>query len=150
MSGEVDGGEDYLVRGSCLCGAVRFELSERPVLAGYCHCKRCQKRTGSAFGVSAWVNADAFRWTSGEQLVTGWRHPDGGGRKLFCSVCGGHLASKNPDTPGNMSVRMSAFDSDPGVSFSYHQYVAYAAPWDPIADDGVPHFQESYFQESRP
>ncbi len=135
--------DDYLVAGSCLCGAVTFELTERPQLAGYCHCTRCQKRTGTAAGASAWVNPAAFRWTAGEELVKGWRHADGGGVKMFCSACGGHLASANPDVPGNMSIRMAAFDSDPEVVPSYRQYLAYAAPWEPIPDDGLTRFDEA-------
>jgi hypothetical protein len=141
MSSGVDG--NYLVRGSCLCGAVTFEVTEPPMSAGYCHCTRCQKRTGTGSGVSAAVTSAAFRWTSGEDLVRGWRHPDGGNTKCFCSVCGGHLTSYNPDDRATMTVRMAAFDSDPGVRPSDRQFVAYAAGWETIPDDGLPRYQES-------
>lgn len=133
---------DYSVSGSCLCGAVRFELSEPPMSAGYCHCTRCQKRTGTACAASAMVNAHAFRWLAGEELVSGWRHPDGGGEKCFCSHCGGHLIVRMPEDPEVLGVRMAAFDSDPGIRPSYHQFVAYAAPWEPIPDDGLPRYPE--------
>jgi hypothetical protein len=128
--------------GGCLCGGVRFELSEPVREAGYCHCTRCQGRTGSAVSAQAQIDGDTFRLTDGEDLVKAWRHPDGGFEKSFCRECGAHLFSRNPDDPTQMSVRMSAFDGDPGVRPSWRAYVVYAAPWEPIPDDGLERFEE--------
>ena len=63
-------------------------------------------------------------------------------RKLFCGDCGAHLFSRNPDDPTQMSVRLAAFDGDPGVRPSWRSYVAYAAVWEPIPDDGLERFDE--------
>ena len=71
-----------------------------------------------------------------------WRHPDGGFEKCFCSECGSHLFSRNPGDPVQMSVRLGAFDGDPGVRPSWRTYVADAAPWEPIPDDGLQRFTE--------
>ncbi len=128
--------------GGCLCGAVRFELDEPARAAGYCHCTRCQGRTGSGASAQAVVDGHGFRLTKGEETVKGWRHPDGGFEKFFCPGCGAHLFSRNPDDPSQMSVRMSAFDGDPGVRPSWHAYVDYAAEWEPILDDGLERFPE--------
>ena len=68
--------------------------------------------------------------------------PEGGFHKLFCSACGSALWSRSPTDPEVISVRLGAFDEDPGVRPSYHQYVAYAAPWEPIPDDGLERFPE--------
>jgi hypothetical protein len=130
------------LRGGCLCGGVRFELAEPPLAAGYCHCTRCQKRTGTAASAQAWVNGDALSIVEGEGLVKCWRHPDGGFEKCFCAECGAHLFSRNPENPAQMSVRMSAFDDDPGVRPSWRAYVSYAAAWEPIPDDGLERFDE--------
>ncbi len=132
----------YPVQGGCLCGAVRFELAEPPQGAGYCHCGRCQRRTGTAASPSAWAAASALRWLSGEELVRGWRHPEGGGEKCFCVNCGAHLISRMPDGE-TLAIRMSAFDVAPDVQFSYRQYVAFAAPWEPIPDDGLPRHEHA-------
>ena len=72
-----------------------------------------------------------------------WRHPDGGWEKCFCRECGSHLFGRNPDDPAQMGVRMSAFDGDPGVRPSRRQFVAYAAAWEPIPDDGLPRGPEA-------
>lgn len=132
------------LQGGCLCGAVRFELSAPPVIAGYCHCTRCQRRTGTGSSVQAAVDGRSFRLLSGAEFVGGWKPPDAGFEKCFCRKCGAHLFSRSQDgsaTP--MSVRMAAFDEDPGVRPSYRQFVAYTAPWEPIPDDGLERFAES-------
>ncbi len=74
--------------GRCGCGAVAFEISRPLAAAAYCHCTRCQARTGTAVQASA------------------------------------------------------AIDGDPGVRPMARQFVAYAAPWEPIPDDGLPRFDE--------
>ncbi len=77
----------------------------------------------------------------GEELLRAFEPPDGA-PKVFCSACGGALWSNDPETNEPTGVRMSAFDSDPGVKPSLRQYVAYAAEWEPIPDDGLPRYPE--------
>ena len=125
-----------------MCGGVRFELTEPPVSAGYCHCTRCQRRTGTAASISANVVPGTLRVTKGEELVRAYDPGDGGWLKTFCSACGSALWSRHPDEPDRMSVRMGAFDEDPGVRPSYRQFVAFAAPWEPLPDDGLPRYPE--------
>jgi hypothetical protein len=132
---------DLPLTGGCLCGGVRYEVSEPLVSAGYCHCGRCQRRTGSAAAVSARVVPGSLRVMAGEELIASFDPPDGW-KKAFCSACGGALWSQNPNDPGVVAVRMGTFDSDPGIRPSYHQFVAYAAPWEPIPDDGLPRYPE--------
>ena len=86
--------------GGCLCGGVRFELTRPAEAAGYCHCTRCQKRTGSGSSVQARIDGTTFRLLQGEELVQAWQHPEGGFEKCFCRECGSHLFSRNPDDAG--------------------------------------------------
>ena len=132
----------YPIQGGCLCGKVRFALTELPQSVGYCHCTRCQRRTGSAASVQARIDGSMLRMLAGAEYVRGWRSPDGGFEKCFCGVCGAHLFSRNEDA-SLMSVRMGAFDVDPGARPSYRQFVAYAAVWEPIPDDGLERYAES-------
>ncbi len=127
--------------GSCLCGSVRFEVTEPLVSAGYCHCTRCQRRTGSAASVSARIVPGSLRLTSGEELIRSF-DPPVGFKKAFCSACGGALWAQSPADPEVMFVRMGTFDADPGIKPAYRQFVAYAAPWEPIPDDGLPRYPE--------
>ena len=131
---------DFPLTGGCLCGAVRYEVTEPLVSASYCHCTRCQRRTGSAAAASARVAPGSLRIVSGEELIAEWV-PDEGYAKCFCSACGGALWSKHPET-GAKSVRMGTFDGDPGIRPQWRSFVAYAASWEPIPDDGLPRYPE--------
>jgi len=126
--------------GGCACGAVRYRIIQDFASASYCHCTRCQRRTGTAASAQARIDGRTLRLLHGEELVKAWRHPDGGFEKCFCRECGAHLFSRNPDDPTQMSVRMGAFDGDPGVRPSWRTFVAYAAPWEAIPDDGLERF----------
>ncbi len=129
-----------VLTGGCLCGGVRFELTEPPAAASYCHCTRCQRRTGTAASAQVRIVPGSLRVLEGEALVRSYQPPDGFA-KSFCSVCGSALWSADPE--GNVSgVRLGAFDGDPGIRPSYRQYVAYAAVWEPLPDDGLERFPE--------
>jgi len=130
------------IAGGCLCGGVRFELAEAPSTAGYCHCTRCQRRTGTASSVQARIDGETLRVLRGEDLIKAWRPPRGA-EKLFCGDCGGHLFSRNPHDHREMSVRLGAFDGDPGIRPRWRAFVAYAAPFEPIPDDGLERFAEA-------
>ncbi len=127
--------------GGCACGGVRFEVDQPLVVASWCHCTRCQRRTGTPASPQARIVPGSLRVISGEELLRAWE-PERGWAKAFCGACGSALWSRNPDDPGVMSVRLGAFDADPGVRPEFRQFVAYAAAWDPIPDDGLPRFPE--------
>src|SRR3954462_4723742 len=131
---------DPTLTGGCLCGGVRFELSEPASAAGYCHCTRCQGRTGTGSSAQARIDGPPFHLLGGEDLVKAWRHPDGGFEKAFCRECGAHLYSRNPDDPTQMTIRFAAFDGDPAVRPSWRALVTYAASWEPVAGDGLDRF----------
>jgi hypothetical protein len=122
---------------------VRFELSEPAAAAGYCHCTRCQKRTGGGSSLQARIDGRTFRLLSGEELVGCWRPPDGGFDKCFCRDCGAHLFSRNPADPSQMSIRFAAFDGDPGVRPTWRAFTAYAPAWEPVPDDGLERYEEA-------
>jgi len=127
--------------GGCMCGGVRFEVTEPPLFASYCHCTRCQKRTGTAASVSARIVPGSLRILTGEDLIKAYEPPDGFA-ELSCSVCGSALWSRHPEDLDVISVELGAFDGDPGIRPSYRQFVSYAASWEPIADDGLERFPE--------
>ena len=127
--------------GGCLCGGVRFEVTEPPVSANYCHCTRCQRRTGTAASAQARLAPGSLRITAGEDLVRAYE-PEDGFPKAFCSACGSALWSVNPETGQVSGMRMGAFDEDPGIRPSSRQFVAYAASWEAIPDDGLPRHPE--------
>jgi hypothetical protein len=132
---------DLPLTGGCLCGGVRFRVDAPLVVATYCHCTRCQRRTGTAASAQARIQPGSLTVTRGEELIRTYAPPDGF-PKLFCGACGSALWSRSPDDPEIMSVRLGAFDGDPGIRPSLRQFCAYAAAWEDIPDDGLPRHPE--------
>jgi hypothetical protein len=130
-----------VLTGGCLCGGIRYEIGAPLVSANYCHCTRCQRRTGTAASAQARIAPGSLRVVQGEELLRAWR-PDDGAAKYFCSVCGAHMWSQDPNDPEIRAVRLGSFDDDPGIRPGSRQYTAYAAVWEPIPDDGLPRFPE--------
>ena len=127
--------------GGCGCGAVRFEITEPLVSARYCHCTRCQRRTGTAASASAAIVPGSFHIVQGEDRIKAWK-PEGGAEKWFCGDCGSALFTRDAEDPSKIGVRLGAIDGDPGVRPSARQFVAYAASWEQIPDDGLPRYPE--------
>ena len=128
--------------GHCNCGGVRFEIVAPLTCASYCHCTRCQRRTGAGASANAVIPPGALRIVAGEDLIRSWQ-PEDGFAKAFCSSCGSALWSRHPDEAEPFSVRLGAFDSDPGVRPSCRQFVAYACAWEEIPDDGLARHPDS-------
>jgi hypothetical protein len=125
--------------GGCLCGAVRFRIDAPLVSANYCHCTRCQRRTGTAASASARIAPGSFTLLSGEESLGAFR-PDDGFAKVFCRDCGSALWSEDPADPEVKGVRLGAIDGDPGIRPQTRTYTDFAAPWEPIPDDGLQRF----------
>lgn len=127
--------------GGCLCGAVRFAVRAPFFDAGWCHCTRCQRRTGTGSSVNGLVEARHVAVLAGADAIRTWR-PEGGQPKSFCGVCGAHLLSGVPGGEGRCGIRFGALDGDPGIAPRYRQWVSVAPAWDPVPDDGLVRYAE--------
>lgn len=125
--------------GGCNCGAVHFEVTTPLVVAYYCHCRRCQRRTGTAASINARAASGAVRVLAGEDRLRAWR-PEDGREKWFCADCGSALFSSDAGFSDPIGIRMGAFDEDPGIRPSARFFVASAAAWEPIPQDGLPRY----------
>lgn len=127
--------------GSCLCGAVRFEVTEPFDRVGICHCLSCKRISGGAGTVSGRVRTDAIRILAGEELLTTYQ-PDEGSAKTFCSRCGTNLFGggwpASPMTP----VRLPALDEPFEGEIEAHLFARSVAPWEVLPDDGLPRYDE--------
>jgi hypothetical protein len=128
----------FPLTGTCNCGAVQFEVSEPFAGSTYCHCTRCQRRTGTGASANARVQPGTFRVVRGEDRLRSWAPPEGA-EKFFCGDCGSAMFSRSGSGDREtVGVRLGVLDGDPGIRPSAHQFTAYAAVWEPIADDGLP------------
>ena len=126
------------VTGSCLCGAVRYEIEGTLTDAGHCHCTMCRKEHGAAFGTYAVVDPDRFHWVSGSDRVTRFESSSGEDR-IFCRVCGSTLGGMSNGRVE--SITLGTVDGDPGVRPRSHIFVGSKARWHEIEDD-LPQFEE--------
>ena len=123
-----------VVRGSCLCGGVRYEVDGPFGPVALCHCGMCRKATGTAFATHATVPRAAFRLVAGAALVR--RYPSSPGqRRCFCATCGSPLFGESDEAPDDVRLRLGLLDDDPGVRPAYHWAVDYKAPWWHISDE---------------
>ena len=108
-----------MARGSCLCGAIAFEIDGPGVVVSVgCFCTNCRKISGSQYGVYLQVKRDSFRWLSGEDRVIAYESSPGN-KRAFCGTCGSVApiaTSLSPTSFGAVRVPGGALDEDPGVT----------------------------------
>jgi hypothetical protein len=122
-----------MLRGSCLCGALRFEIRGNHSRIGFCHCSLCRKCSGVNATAAITTDFESLVWISGEDQVRTFERPSGYG-SAFCFTCG----SPAPETDDNKtmySIPVGLFDDDPNFLVSDHIYVGSKASWDVIGDN---------------
>ena len=113
---------------------LRFELSEPLLGALFCHCKRCQRRTGTGVSTTALTAPGSYR-TVARRGARGHLGPRRRRLRqgLLLAAAGASSTPTNPENPGILAIRMGALDGDPGIRPGAHQFVDYAAPWAPAS-----------------
>ena len=132
------------LRGSCLCGEVRFQIAGPLMRASHCHCRQRQKAHGAPFRTRARVAAAVFRFLAGEELVSFYESTPGTHRG-FCKVCGAPVlvkfdehsrsAQTDPGAVALYGVALATLDDDPGVRPDAHAFIIDKAPWFAVTDD---------------
>jgi hypothetical protein len=126
--------------GSCLCGGVKFELTEIPDTLRHCHCESCKKLSGGAATVNGRVPSAAIRILAGEELLRTFQ-PAEGSAKTFCLSCGSNLFGGGWPESEIASVRASALDDEFDARPSAHIFVRSVAAWETLPDDGLDRFE---------
>ena len=121
-----------MIKGSCLCGGVRFEADSIPLIVN-CHCSMCRKHHGTAFGTFASVPLQEFHFVKGKDLIDRYESSPGNYRE-FCRVCGSPVPIVYADGD-TVTVPAGLLDDDPGVRPALHLFVGSKAPWWEITDD---------------
>lgn len=120
--------------GGCMCGAVRYECTADPLAMGNCHCRDCQRATGTAFAAAVVVPRDAVTITGEVKYfaVTG----DSGQliKRGFCPNCGSRLFGMRA-TANFLSIMAGSLDDPSEFRPAMDVYVASAQPWDYLNPD---------------
>ena len=118
--------------GSCLCGAVKYEIRGEFGPAFYCHCSRCRKASGSAFASNVVIAAEDFVIVQGEESLGSFSSSEGMHR-TFCSNCGSPIMSRRGNLP-QVRVRLGTLDTPLPEGPGAHIFVASKADWFEIHD----------------
>lgn len=125
------------MKGSCVCGNVAFAVDVAIEKLYQCHCKICQKQTGTSAVTGCFVATGNFRWISGEDSISSFTKPSGY-RYDFCRCCGATVP--NMFRSGDkVWIPVGAFDEPISAKVTDHIFVKYKAGWDEIGGDGVLH-----------
>ncbi|MFQ6005334.1 MAG: GFA family protein [Woeseia sp.] len=124
--------------GGCLCGAVRYGSSDEPVEAGYCHCRMCQRLSGSA--VLPWVSfaTGSIAYTEGSPKIY---KSSGFGQREFCPECGSQIAYRRTDNPATVEINAGTLDDPSAMMPEHHIWCDSQLPWFDTADD-LPRYPE--------
>ena len=126
-----------MIRGSCLCGEVRFEIDRVVGPFELCHCSRCRKASGSAFVAGLGVRVEDFRLLAGAELVRAYEAPvletPPPYRSAFCSRCGSPVPDPPPDARW-FEIPAGLLDDDPELRPDRHIFIECKSPWFPISD----------------
>lgn len=122
------------LRGSCLCGTIRYEIRGELGPIVLCHCSQCRKAQGSAFAANAQVSAADFTIIAGREALAAYESSPGK-KRHFCRRCGSPIMSTRESSPGVVRVRVGTLDSRIDARPTAHIFAASKAEWDQIRDD---------------
>lgn len=122
-------------KGSCLCGAVRFESTVPPQIVGHCHCLDCRKSSGTGHCTHLVIPESAFTVTGDVTFYD--RAADSGNivSRGFCGICGSPIYSKNSGMPGMVFPRASVVDDPEVVRPQMVVFASRAPSWDYMNPD---------------
>jgi len=129
--------------GGCYCGAVRYDVSHKPLGMFKCHCRSCQKVSGGPYTPVVVIHTKAFKITQGQlryhftETIKGEKHKRG-----FCPECGSRITGAEQETPRDfLAVTASSLDDPSLFKPSADIFVSHAQMWD-LLDPALPKFKE--------
>jgi hypothetical protein len=129
------------LKGSCLCGALRFVVTGEPARFYHCHCSRCRKSTGTGHASNLFITNAELTWTGDTALIKTYKLPEAQRfARTFCAQCGGPLPREMGDTR-QVFVPAGTLDDEPNIKPQARIFQNSKATWS-CAGDQVPCFAE--------
>lgn len=131
--------------GGCACGALRYRIAGEPIFTNNCHCRQCQRQTGSTSVVNAFFESDRFTLLSGELASHTVPTGSGGPHEMRrCAVCGTAVLSHFPPNGRNLSaLRVGTLDDPDAFPPDALIFVSEKMPWVALSE-GIPAFERDY------
>ena len=129
---------DLPLEGGCLCGAIRYRLNARPLDAGYCHCRLCQRSAGAPVLAWATIPIDDFVCTGepGRYRSSSW------GLRLFCRDCGTQIGYREVENAKRVDINIVTLDDPEQIVPEYHIWTHSQLDWFDVRDD-LPRHEDS-------
>ena len=115
------------LRGSCLCGAVRYEITGLDMPIGHCSCRTCRKAHASPFTTTAGVARESFRLLTGAECLKSFESSPGKNRH-FCGTCGSHVYAERPGQ-AHIILRVATLDDGPDLRPESHIWKSHEVDW---------------------
>ena len=128
--------------GGCLCGAVHYETTADAVMAGNCHCRDCQKASGSAYAPTLFVPQSDLKVVGEVKYYTSKGDSGKEVRRGFCPVCGSQLLGTIEVIPHLVAIRAGTLDQPKEFIPHLDLYTSSANYWD-FMDPKLPKFEKS-------
>ncbi len=125
--------------GGCLCGAIRYQVSGEPAMVAACHCKSCQKQTGTAYSVLLGVPADSVKIQGTPKTYTESGTSGMPVDRKFCGDCGSPILSDAKAFDGLLFIKGGTLDDTSGISVGAEIWCDSKAEWSAL-DSEVPKF----------
>lgn len=123
-----------IMTGSCLCGKIRYQVTQLVPQMAHCHCSMCRKFHGAAFATYGEAKAENFRWLSGEHLLQQYQAENGTLRQ-FCRDCGSSLSFSSAKADGRViEFSLATLDCDIDARPDAHIFVENKVNWYQISD----------------
>jgi hypothetical protein len=124
------------LKGSCLCGAVKYEVSGEPRRFYHCHCSRCRKATGTGHASNLFLQPGALKWLSGEGEVRAFKVPEAKRfTNSFCATCGSRLPRQAKDADA-VVIPAGSLDEEAPIKPQAHIFYGSRVSWS-CAGDGL-------------
>ena len=131
-----------ILKGSCLCGAVKYEVAGDPKRFYHCHCSRCRKATGTGHASNLFLQPGELQWLSGEEQIRAFKVPEAKRfTNQFCATCGGRLP-RQPVNTDAVVIPAGSLDDEPPIKPQSRIFAGSRTSWS-CAGDGLPAFDES-------
>ena len=133
-----------VMEGGCACGLVRYRLESLPIFVHCCHCRDCQRQTGSAFAVNALIETDRITLLSGDPESVAVATDSGRPHRIFrCPACRTAVWSEYGGRSALRFVRVGTLDDSAALAPDVHIYVRSKLPWVRLPES-IPAFEAYY------
>ncbi len=117
--------------GHCLCGAIEYAFSGKPVWTAHCHCESCRRATSAAFATYVGVKLEQFNYMKGEPT---FYESSPGVKRYFCATCGSPLAFVGDKWAGEIHLHAGSLDDPVAIAPTGHMNTTEQVPWGEVHD----------------